>query len=1477
MLAHLLSNNRAAVLDEFRQKITDKDSVYGDKLGQTLATYIDSGDPCLIVIPNYADADFNHALLQGLNEALRKEGVPYVPATNYRRAADLLTSWKLDGSPNYTMFVSKLTNMVPDTFIKLLTDTDSSAYQTFKLYFKATIGVDFSEDYADDAYGVFAETAKELSKPAYGYRGIIVLYDEFGTMLSSLINSPEGKGLAVQEFLEKVKRTGTGANILFIAASHQDPATLCEDKKRDVTKVEGRFVRHQLDVTESEAEDILGTVFLHPDPVGFAALPMANYVAEATLRVVKHGLYPGKSDDWVTEKILKNLYPLHPLSAYLLPRLSGEFAQNTRSMFNFLSPNETKEGALAPFLAATDALTSDGRLNLFTPDRLLAFFEKNLAEARSEQVANWTDSYRTAIHKLTDAPEAEQLYRIILLLTIVGGRLQPKKDLLFWATGWPAAKRTDFDSLLNDLVVRESLEFNPTMEVYEFPMSGSKSVSKIILEQRQKLVGLSLADCVVVWDGLEARPNLIPTNQEDQFGANRYFRVVSARRVYDLNAPVDSLTRYYQGTSDMYVGNGLLFYLLAPGEADSKPMIDALQQPTFTQPYVFYAVPKDGAVFEAVQEKTLDYRALQETLVREEVKVNTNQQHTVNEQLRITESRLREAIKNLYQPGGWVWYCASEPTPNEFKSATGFQNWFDTKVDELFPASSVPNVREHVLWFKEAEKPSRAKALAMLWDADKGEVFLHTSDISKRQPDERILQNLFYKLRLTKDVKTISNKQYGDIKNPEANSAAATIFRHIDKHLKKGAPPADPSLMLAELLQAPFGLSRPLVLFMLTAYGRFNRDELFIGDAKQKQSYTLSADLFRQVVQKPHEYRMRRIDMPGPQKRYLDELRTLFGDTTATSFGTIGKQMTGMVNFLSPLQRTLITQEANSEVAAFYKSLTAFTEQFGKLADQDKESRGYLLEVLPDNLLGLSQAAFEDDVNVNAKELCRIVKEFKEFPGRKEREFRLETLTLMAKVVFGETLVAKEDIRKITEAWFGKLPPANRQATYEPPQVNDWITVVKNGPGRKDLLDVYLSELPIHPDKDWTGNLMQCQSRYVDEMKAYRKTVDEYTQNPLLTYQYIALSVFSKSKNECPDEATFAALFANWYEGLTNQAKAHTFEDDAVRIMLDNVASGLSVKQRFLEVIPTRWKDIGQLPGYLSAQWEDWSQTEVSAIAGEYSRCVRIIKDWKPAVNEAAYFTQIGRVFGLSDTGSADALREALTQIWLPTLPERTRMALWAGMRPLEARFMAHLMEGDFYEFITRDFPHQCDLPSLQTINEDALVALTGEVANLKTKIEQYRRPLKEVIYVLTKRQYETVADYQNVLYATIRETEAFENKAEKDSTLPLHAIPRLLLSEVRKNQPFDTVVTLLAEQLSLPTDHHTWSRDEQLHFVRTANEHLRTLQSWRFPEDRRMNEAKAELSTLIWKTSQSHGLSVSQMHKIVQEILHEQPTNGHA
>src|SRR5205085_8864581 len=113
---------------------------------------------------------------------------------------------------------------------------------------------------------------------------------------------------------------------------------------------------------------IIGTIFIKDNSAEFENVYKHSLFQEHLNTIQEFNLYSDKDKEWVKAKILRNLYPLHPLTSFILPRLSAEFAQNTRSMFNFLSPTETKDGAFKHFLSSSEVSTN-GSINLFTPDK----------------------------------------------------------------------------------------------------------------------------------------------------------------------------------------------------------------------------------------------------------------------------------------------------------------------------------------------------------------------------------------------------------------------------------------------------------------------------------------------------------------------------------------------------------------------------------------------------------------------------------------------------------------------------------------------------------------------------------------------------------------------------------------------------------------------------------------------------------------------------------------------------------------------------------------------------------------------------------------------------------------------------------------------------------------------------------------------------------------------------------------------------
>ena len=1483
MLAHLLGNNDPEVLATFLQKIADKDAQYTDRLGTTLRALAQRDDRFLVVIPKYGDTDFCHALLQGLVTALDRQGIDYRPATVYNRAAEVLTTWKTANSSNYSGFREKLNSKSIDDFIDLLRNLDPTAYQQFKIYFRELIGTSFSETDTADAYTAYAQTAAYIAR--LGYRGIVVCYDEFGDMLRQMINQKEGPGLVVQEFLQSIKRANSQANILFLAATHQNPEALRDNKEEDISKITGRFDIHRLGVTRSsleeaadaeiaDATEIIGTVFIHPPATKpqFDRLLTADHRVEAIRLAQKHKLYPGKSDDWIEINVLNNTHPLHVLTARLLPRLSNEFAQNTRSMFNFLSPTQTEAGALCAFLNSSPPQQPNGRPTLFTPDRLLGFFEPALREAKFGQIRNWLDDYLTAVGRVTGQTDVERLFRNLLLLKVVrDSRFAPTGDLLFWAMDWPASRRQEFDDLLRILHEQNQLEHYKATDTYDFPSAGALSVDAVIDEERSTLAGLSLAQCLPVWEALEQRQvvNYIKPGQ-----INRWLKTLTAHRLTDIIHPIEELRQFYHYQTDAYNGSGLVFYLIEQSQANLDLLVsNGVIANALTRPYTFYATPKDLLVFSALIKRTVEIRARELALDRDEIKLNQARKDKISGQLRSEREALKTALKRLYEPINWNWYYAGEPASKSFNSPRHLDRWLEQHMETLFPM--VPLVKDEALEFvkRTQKRPERQNALASIMASDRNRIEM---DGPGNAPNDRIVRNFFRNLSLTSTQGGRSDKkQYGEVKSPDSSTPEGAIFKHFDKVFKAN-PITHPADLFVPLLQSPFGLSEHLIKFFFVAYNRLNDAQISIQRGTLPQQKT--SDVIEVLFAKPGDYRIRYVALSAPEERYLTKLRGLFDKKNASSFSDIVRQFQGVWSPLTPLQRTLISQKGG-DVSSFYGQLDELGRQ---PIIPEKEARTLFLDTLPNSLLGItSQADFVDD-RENVERIIDKLTEIKRFPETAERQFWLETLQTLSARVFGQSIVEKDDLKAVVKSWFDALPSANKIAHYETPAINDWLKYIQYGgtAAGRDILATYLADLPSKTINNWNSELAICRSELIEEFKGYKKAVEDFTRPVLPVYQAIARGIFDVPASDCPTEAAFAALFSDWYMGLPLLTREHDFGDETTRWFMQNVTSTAPTRQTFLDVIPRRWLEKGHLPTTVSVDWEQWTDSDTSAVANQYRARVDQVTAWKPPVSEADFFGQIGQVFGLSGTTTADVLRDQLLTNWLPTLPARTREAGWVGMKDKDdkANWMVHLQQSDeFYRFLTDALPKRYSLPTLRQMNDDYLFALLLEIETIKQDVDRYRRPLTEVLGTIEKQKFQSEGDFKEDFYYIIRKTEAFSSVAEKDSQLlagcPLHS---LVLRLVRENSPVSELIGQYAAACNgiESADHHQWTPGEQTAFTRSFRETKKELVDWCFPEDRLMGDARAQLSKQLQIVCEQFNLTLSQRIKILNDLLAEHPAN---
>ncbi|MFA6245340.1 MAG: hypothetical protein WC615_00275 [Mucilaginibacter sp.] len=1466
ILAYLLSSCDPDYFLDLRKKIEDKEGIYKDGLTTILQEYWRTSSEYLIVLPSYGTEDFEQSMFAALNFALSEKKLAFRPKTHYLRAAEALEGWQHNNKVLYTKFESKIIGKSGSDFIELLKKCDGSAYETFKRIFQEIVGSEFSEVHGD-IYQAFADTAQHILSS--GYKGIVVIHDEFAGVLDKLINkTSHTASLKIQEFLENVKNKTTNSNIIFIAASHQNPSTIAEDKLQNIEKINSRFVRHQLVIEDAESEELMGKVFLTKNEIAKNDLITPEISCELLDQTGNFALYEDRADDWITEKIIKGLYPLHPLTSFVLPLLSNQYAQNTRSMFNFLSPKEIREGSLKNYLEQTATFDDSKKISLYTPDMLLTFFEGNLADARAENVASLTDAYRTSLGRRNDPVIKRVMENILVLTATRKQQVLPTFEVLLWAMD--NVHTNDLRELMDSLVSDEILELNQK-GIYEFPAFGSRNLSKIIQEEKSKIGSLTLGTSKNIWTQIRGPEAYAFDEHNDQYGSNRSFRTLWISNPDELDEPLEALQKSYHWENKDLQIQGYVIYLLAKDENDLEIYQNKLSHFTEILKYTVFAYTKSPTIFNKIFSTTFDFVAWNRAEKNTEVTGSPNHLQRVKSELNRLYSELTSQIRNLFEPINWLWSFSKLGTGTEIKSPRAFEHSMDEFINELF--TNVPKVKDDDLWFTKAKSEVVKTALSEILIAEKNRIPL--INLNNKAQTTRIISNFFNHLKITSEIVTLNKVHYGEIKLPDPGSPAEAIFKLIDKTLKVDQL-VSPTAFIKPLLQEPFGLSLTLIKFIFTCFLRANKENLLIIDPK-RPAYALDKD--PNTVEDLFKYgsalTIRKIEMSSFEIKYLKQLNALFSkDSNANDFGELSKRFDGLINFFNPLNWELIKQK--EDIEKFYKEFLQPFLQNATLpgVDREKAAREFFMVTLPGFFLSIgSKEEFENDTD-NIPKLIAKLKNYKEYPHIEETAFKQQVVSALSNKVFKTSIANIEDFREVVKLWFNNLSYTIKSlAVFEDQAIMAWLKKLRSAEPI-DIAKFYLEELANPPVKDW-NNLAYQTHEYVSTIEKYKTQIEIYTRSPLAIYQSIARSCFSMSANECATEPIFKETFETWWNKLPQLSKSPHFENALINTFVEEYQTGLPTKDKFLKYIPLKWLQAG-LQGVINKEWEEWSPVEIGVIADQYAKCVTALNSWKPPISEEAFCREISQVFGLGGLVNFEELQLAISDIWFGALTENTRCANWPE-NSLEGGLLTAIQKKEVREFLLNVLPSGFGLREFKYWNDEVLQRYIINLAELKSGIEDYKRPLMDVVTDLGKKlkiKADSVSEFRVQLKENVRGMEAFSSNADRETGLltDLRAIPFLnLVRKLSSDEEFYNLVESMRIVFHINQSYYLWNADLQRQFVKEMHEVYTYLHKWKYPHDTRMDDAKTKINAEIEAIQQIHELSKSQIIKILQDVLADQ------
>lgn len=342
------------------------------RLYQCVQNYYESNNKILPVIITGSNTSLSQAFLLALHRTLSMNGLlNAMPETNYRAAVNVIERWENEFPDTFEKLKKEIDCPI-NIFIEQLQNYNIESYEKFeKIYPKLTAGSYFNPFIGFDVIDLYEEAVKGLK--SQGYTGIYVIYDEFSKYLeANITDASVSDTKMLQDFAEKCNRSGE-LQLHLMLISHKEIANYID--KLPKQKVDGwrgvseRFKHIHLNNNFTQTYEIVeSAIHKKKDLWEEFCEEYKSSFEGIIIRYQKHNIFSELKDELI-ERIIYGCYPLHPVSTYILPRLSERIAQNERTLFTFISAPGTS--TLPAFLDKYN----DDRFDLITPDVIYDYFE----------------------------------------------------------------------------------------------------------------------------------------------------------------------------------------------------------------------------------------------------------------------------------------------------------------------------------------------------------------------------------------------------------------------------------------------------------------------------------------------------------------------------------------------------------------------------------------------------------------------------------------------------------------------------------------------------------------------------------------------------------------------------------------------------------------------------------------------------------------------------------------------------------------------------------------------------------------------------------------------------------------------------------------------------------------------------------------------------------------------------------------------
>jgi hypothetical protein len=751
----------------------------------------------------------------------------------------------------------------------------------------------------------------ELAKAAK--TDILLIIDELGKSLESAAQNRSVDDLYLLQQLAELPRKGK-QKVYIVGLLHQSFADygdrLASNERKEWAKIQGRFEDIPFTESSEQMTRLIGQAINREN-----AIPVECAVHQ-------------QSQEWfdklqsliniknIEVQTLTNTYPLHPISALILPILCTKYAQNDRSLFTFLTSAEPR--AFQEFLA--EEMIGDGRIPSLKLHHIYDYFVEavGIGMASRPNVQKWVEiqGVISEAEKRSDLDLTTiQLLKTIGVLNLIAtmGSLRAthplvmlalcdKPDDIYGKSSASKKRLKEYQAQLQMLRDRSLLTYRKTLdelriwEGSEFDVQAE--ITQCIEKDRSTLIQRMKA--------IRPLKPVVAQRHSYKTGTLRYFET----QYIDSECSLEMLT-CTQSSSD-----GLIAYWI-----DEKSPMDSLPVQTHDgRPIVIV----QATYLNVLSEQALEFAALKKIqMTASELQIDGVARREIRHRLIQAEELLDECLNqafDLSNPESRCWICGQ---PETIDRVTQFNSKLSDVCDRVYIQgmtlwNELINRRELTTQGAKARRQliegmlERSEQVKLGFEGHGPEVSMYASLLGEtgiHREEDGILG--FY---------------------PPKNESVLRIWKAIEAFCQNSGKSQSLNILYQKLESPPYGMKQGTIPVLIAAVLLNNVDDISI---YKDGTFipVLGAEHFELLVKDPSRFAIKSFAVTGLRAQVFQELEAILRGDKAKSAPARVRNAT-LLSVVKPLFQfvkklpvfTMRTQRISAEARAVLKALSQAQE-----------------------------------------------------------------------------------------------------------------------------------------------------------------------------------------------------------------------------------------------------------------------------------------------------------------------------------------------------------------------------------------------------------------------------------------------------------------------------------------------------------------------------------------------------------------------